>query len=246
MARILRTDFPGALHHLFGRGNGKQAIFRAAEDFRSFLIRLSDLKREAGFRLFAFCLMTNHYHLLLETGAMPLCSVMHRLLTGYARTFNDRWGLVGHPFQGRYGARLINGENDLRSVIRYIHLNPVEAGLTCGPGEWPWSSHSALLNGDSSLIDTRFVLDLFEGDLHRYNSFLAEPVRQEILPSLGEIAERFGGRDRLRSRHRHPTEAEARRDFAEAARELGYRQSQIAVFLDRTPAAVSLLLRGTT
>lgn len=153
MARTTRRDAPDTCHHVYSRGNGKQAIFIDDEDRSFFLRRLIALAAELDFTIRAYCLMHNHFHLALQRGSTPLPKLMHRLLTAYSRVFNDRWNKVGHAFQGRYGSRLITSDADLMGVIRYIHLNPVAAGLVGQPSGWAWSSHRDILQGDSKIVD---------------------------------------------------------------------------------------------
>ena len=244
MARVVRSDFPGAVHHVYGRGNGRQDIFKDSADFRWFLKRLLDLKTELQFCIYAYCLMPNHYHLAIETGKTPLNRLMHRLLTSFARVFNDRWETVGHPFQGRYGARHCANDNELQRVIRYINLNPVEAGLCASAEDWPWSGQTGLMAGADDIVDCEFVVNLF-GGLPSYQEFLRQKNVQAERASLGEIALGLGGESAvlLTAPLRTAKCVELRRIFVSAAIEAGYRVNEIAAFLGRTPGAVSHLLQ---
>ena len=128
MPRQPRLDFQDTTHHIFHRGDGKEPIFLDDADRRFFLRRLRALQRELHFKLFAFCLMDNHFHLALKRAVVPLHKIMQRLLTAHARVFNDRWAKVGHTFQGRYGSRPVRSDADLMGLVRYIHLNRSKRG----------------------------------------------------------------------------------------------------------------------
>ena len=128
MARPLRVEYEGAIYHVTVRGNERRAIFRDDRDRQRFLARLADCVEAHGVRLYLFCLMTNHLHLMLETPGANLSRFMHRLQTAYAIYFNRRHRRAGHLTQGRYGACVVRGENYLLRLGRYIHLNPVFVG----------------------------------------------------------------------------------------------------------------------
>ena len=143
MARPLRLEFPGALYHITSRGNARQDIFLDRHDREAFLALLS---REIGQRLWkchAYCLMTNHYHLLIETPGANLVGGMKRLNGCYCQRFNRRHGRVGHVLQGRYHALIVDRDAYLLELARYIVLNPVRAGMAETPGAWRWSSYRA-------------------------------------------------------------------------------------------------------
>jgi putative transposase len=140
MPRPPRIQVAGGLYHVTSRGNRRQAIFHDDDDRRWFLMLRHRVTQRWGWRLHAYCLMTNHFHLLVETPERNLSSGMQRLKSGYAGYFNERHSLVGHLFQQRFGSRLIEGEEHLSETLRYIALNPVRAGLCAHPAEWPWSS----------------------------------------------------------------------------------------------------------
>jgi len=122
------------------RGNEKSAIFRDDSDRHAYIERLVSCRKRFGFRLYAFCLMSNHVHLALERGEAPLSRVMLALHSAYAGDFNRRHGRVGHLFQGRYKAFLVEKEVYLITLIRYIHLNPVHARMVRRPAEYRWST----------------------------------------------------------------------------------------------------------
>ena len=128
MPRHLRVEFPGAIYHVTIRGNARQKIFNDDHDRARFLLRLADSVETYGERLYLFCLMSNHVHLVVETPSPNLRKFMQSLETGYAVYYNLRHDACGHLFQGRYGAKLVEGDEYLLKLSRYVHLNPVFIG----------------------------------------------------------------------------------------------------------------------
>ena len=129
MPRNARIDAPGALHHIVIRGIERKAIFEDDDDREDFIDRLSGLLQETATPCYAWALMTNHVHLLLRTGNVPIASIMRRLLTGYAVRFNLRHRRHGHLFQNRYKSILCEEDTYFEQLVAYIHLNPVRAGI---------------------------------------------------------------------------------------------------------------------
>jgi REP-associated tyrosine transposase len=143
MARPLRLQFPGGIYHVTARGNDRQAIFEDDADCSRFLIVLASVVARYHVRCHAYCLMGNHYHLLLETPDGNLSGAMRQLNGVYTQRFNRRHERCGHVLQGRFGAQLVDGHAYLHEVCRYIVLNPVRAGLVSHPRDWRWSSFRA-------------------------------------------------------------------------------------------------------
>ncbi len=143
MARPLRIEYPGALHHVTSRGNARQDIFLDATDRRRFLDTLGDVVGRFGWLCHAYCLMGNHYHLLVETPEPNLSRGMRQLNGVYTQRFNRRHRSVGHVFQGRYKAILVERQGYLLELSRYVVLNPVRAGVVRRPGDYAWSSYRA-------------------------------------------------------------------------------------------------------
>jgi putative transposase len=146
MARKLRVEYAGAVYHLMSRGNGKQDIFLDAKDCKMFIKALGETCEKTGWRVYAFCLMGNHFHLCLETPQPNLVAGMKWLLGTYSTRFNKRHNRVGHLFAGRYKSLIVDGSNTgyLHKVCDYIHLNPVRAKLLTPEKalkEYPWSSY---------------------------------------------------------------------------------------------------------
>jgi putative transposase len=143
MTRPLRLEFPGALYHLTARGDRQEDIFLDDTDRQAFLHLLAKEVRQQRWRLYAYCLMSNHYHLLVETPEGNLVAGMRRLNGVYTQAFNRRHGRVGHVFQGRYKSILVEKDAYLLELARYIVLNPVRAQMVKRAEDWPWSSYRA-------------------------------------------------------------------------------------------------------
>lgn len=141
MARPLRIEFPGAVYHVTSRGNARQDIVADDRDRAQFLTLLAHVIDRFGWRCHAYCLMDNHYHLLLETPQPNLSRGMRQLNGRYTQVFNRRHRWVGHLFQGRFTAILVEKEAHLLELCRYVVLNPVRAKLVTHPRLWSWSSY---------------------------------------------------------------------------------------------------------
>lgn len=145
MARKPRIHYPGALYHVMLRGNAKQVIFHEKREIKRFEEILSQGLEECSMRLYAYCWMKNHVHMALQVADIRLSKMMQSLSQRYTGWFNYRYDRVGHLFQGRYKAILVDKQGYLRELIRYIHLNPVRAELVASPAEYEDSSHNAYL-----------------------------------------------------------------------------------------------------
>jgi REP element-mobilizing transposase RayT len=143
MSRPLRLQVPGGTYHVTARGNDRRPVFEDDDDCASFLIVLASTVARYRVLCHAYCLMGNHYHLLVQTPEANLSVAMRQLNGVYTQRFNRRHERCGHVLQGRFGAQLVAGDAYLREVCRYIVLNPVRAGLVAHPGEWRWSSFRA-------------------------------------------------------------------------------------------------------
>ncbi len=141
MARPLRIEYDGAVYHITSRGNEKKTIFKDSKDRQSFLDILQQVDFRYNWICYAYCLMNNHYHLVIETPDGNLSKGMRQLNGVYTQAFNRRHKRVGHIFQGRYKAILIQKESHLLEVCRYVVLNPVRARISEKPEQWKWSSY---------------------------------------------------------------------------------------------------------
>ena len=158
MPRPPRIHRSGCFYHVMSRGNAGRSIFLSETDYRLFLFYLEEARRLFGFELHAYCLMPNHFHLFLRMGKITLTVVMQRLLSRYAAAFNTRVEERGHVFQGRFKSLQCLDEAYFLSIVRYIHLNPVKAGLVQKPEAWLWSSLSRLLGEESEPQVSRGLL----------------------------------------------------------------------------------------
>ncbi len=145
VARPPRLEVPDGIFHVFARGNARQAIFLEAADYESFLELLGRVAERFGWIVLTYCLMENHYHLLVQTPRGNLSRGMRQLNGVYAQRFNRRYGRVGHLFQGRFKAVLVQDDRHLFAECRYIVLNPQRTAQPVEPSDWPWSGHRATL-----------------------------------------------------------------------------------------------------
>ncbi len=141
MSRSLRLEFPGAFYHITSRGDRREPIYLNQTDFEDFIDLFSDVCERYHWRCHAYCLMTNHYHLLVETIDGNLSAGMRQLNGVYTQRFNKRHQHVGHVFQGRFKAILVDADAYLLQLARYIVLNPVRANMVKTASQWPWSSY---------------------------------------------------------------------------------------------------------
>lgn len=140
MPRPPREQLAGAIYHVTARGNRRQAIFVDDEDRVRFLAMYRRVVKKYAWRSRAFCLMSNHYHLVVETLEPTLSAGMHALNSLYAQKFNERHGVDGHLFESRFRSARVESESYLEELLRYVASNPVRAGLCAHASEWPWSS----------------------------------------------------------------------------------------------------------
>ncbi len=160
MARPLRIEFAGGLYHITSRGNARQHIYFDNRDRTTFLELIDKTRTRFDWYIHAYCLMSNHYHLLIETGTPTLAKGMKLLNGSYTQYFNRKHRRVGHLFQGRYKAILVDKESYLLELARYIVLNPVRARMVRSAGQWDWSSYRATAGhtDQEQLLTTDWIL----------------------------------------------------------------------------------------
>jgi REP element-mobilizing transposase RayT len=186
MARPLRIDFDGAWHHVMNRGRQRENIFRDAQDYKAFTDLLKSTSEMFRVNVAAYCLMSNHYHLLLQSSEGNLARTMRHLGGVYTQWFNRRHGLDGQLFKGRYKAILVGEDEYLQGLVRYIHHNPLKAGLVKDLNAYPWSSHLGYLRrGDTwKWLHTETLLSQFSDDPAKaraeYRRFMARDEDEEI------------------------------------------------------------------
>ena len=196
MPRGPRIDYPGAYHHVYGRGIEKRPIFHDDLDRRIFIERLGSNLAKWHLRCIAWALMPNHFHLLLISDFGDLPYLMRCLLTGYSVYFNEHQKRVGHLFQNRYKSRVILKESYLREVIRYIHLNPIRSGLAGSLEklkEYPWTGHWQIMKeGGAGCLDLDLLQAIFADPggsnwkIH-YNNLMSEGCRLSKFRTHGEL-----------------------------------------------------------
>lgn len=180
MARPLRIEYPGAVHHVTARGNAGMPTFLDDGDRRRFLALFEEVVVRFKWACHAYCLMENHYHLLVETTSGNLSVGMRQINGVYTQYFNRRHERVGHLFQGRFKAILVERESYLLELCRHVVLNPVRAGITGQPEDFAWSSYRATAGMEASprLLAADWVLSQFGQELvkaqHRYRDFVRE------------------------------------------------------------------------
>lgn len=155
------TESPTGYYHVMNRGDGRQILFENQSDYLYFLKRLVNIRENVDFELSAYCLMDNHFHLLIYTTPENLTTLMLRLDTSYAKYYNTKYDHFGHVFQGRYNCKAIDSSHYLEACVRYIHNNPVEAKL-CSREKYAWSSFNDYISG-KGITDTRRILETLGG-----------------------------------------------------------------------------------
>lgn len=183
MGRPHRISYPDALLHITARGNNKEKLFLDNKDYLRYLKLLKKYKKEFGYRLFAYALMPNHVHLLIQIGQKATISkIMQMLNTAYSKYFILKHQRVGHLFQGRFYSVLVDKDEYLFALTQYIHFNPVRANLVINPGEYRWSSCSCYFTeqGDS-FVDTGDVLGLLGSDLKSQREIYKKLIRLEVI-----------------------------------------------------------------
>lgn len=195
MARPLRIVYEGAFYHITARGNERKNIFLSRKDYEKFLSYLKDALHKFGMVLHAFILMTNHYHLLLESPKGNLSRFMHGLNSAYTTYFNIKRGRSGHLFQGRYKALVIDKDHSLLELSRYIHLNPVRAGMVERPEDYPYSSlRSYLFPKEETMVFRDLIWDMISRERkkapQRYREYVASALLERPKNPFEKV---FGG-----------------------------------------------------
>lgn len=187
MARPLRIEFPGAVYHITSRGNERKEIFRDDHDREDFLNILQHIISRYNWLCHAYCLMDNHYHLLIETPDGNLSIGMRQLNGVYTQRFNKRRGRSGHLFQGRYKAVVVQKDSHLLEACRYVVLNPVRARIVESPEQWIWSSYLATVGWKKphSCLAANWILKQFDSERKAaemaYRKFVRAGIRAESI-----------------------------------------------------------------
>lgn len=184
MPNPLRIAYPGALYHIVSRGNDRKDIFIDDADRRRYLDLFQSAKASFNLEIYAYVLMSNHVHILLKTILPNISAAICSLHLSYSKYFNKRHGHSGHVFGARFKSKLVQRDRYFLVLLRYIHMNPVKAGMAAGPERYAWSSHRAYLcNTDRIVSDPKEALLLFSDNLVRaraaYLEFLGQPIPEK-------------------------------------------------------------------
>ena len=186
MTRPLRLEFPGAFYHIVNRGNAQGKIFLNNRDREKFLEYLRDSVDRFSLIVHAYCLMDNHYHLIVETPEPNISRALQWLNVSYAVYFNKKRNRIGHVFQGRFKALIVNADEYLQILSRYIHLNPMRAQVVQHPENYRWSSYNAFIGNIEApeWLETTYVLSTCQKTrkqaLHLYKKFCEDVVPQSL------------------------------------------------------------------
>ena len=251
------------------RGVEGRSIFLDGLDRAQFMTFLIRERSNCGINVLTYCLMGNHFHLLVRVGELPLGVFMHNVLTAYATYFNGRHQRQGHLFQSRYTAIPCKQDAYLHALFRYIHMNPVRAGFVSEPADWLWSGHRGLLGlSHDPLLDIAAVSALCSAPIEEVIAGLSSGSHEELSrdvylsqgnsgralealgrPSLEGLIKTVAYQEGIKpteitsSSRRRPF-ANARREFIRKAVAIGYGRSEIARALGRTPGAITNLLNN--
>jgi putative transposase len=236
-----RVQAQDSLHHVFTRGNNKQNIFRESRDKFYFLNLLALVISKYAWICHSFCLMENHYHLILETPCGGLSDGMHMINGAYCVRFNRKYGCSGHVLQGRFHSPVIEHDDYFLELLRYIALNPVKDGFVQHPADWQWSCYKAFagLEPLPSFLSIERALGAFDDNLARarglYSNF--------VLDRLDEALERARGRPGLSTVFECCEETEQRNSaIVEAYCRYRYKMTEIAAYLGINQATVSRVI----
>ena len=184
MPRVQRRKSVTGIYHVILRGINKQSIFEEKQDYDFFLKLLRKYQEECRYELFAYCLMQNHIHLLIKEGDEPLEIVFRKIGAGYVYWYNMKYERTGHLFQDRYRSEPVENERYFLTVIRYIHLNPVKAGICEHPGEYRYSSYPGYHR--NTLIQSDYVRTMITPE--EFVSFHNQPNEDQCMEITGDNA----------------------------------------------------------
>jgi putative transposase len=183
MSRRKRLWFPGAMYHITARGNRKDVMFYEKDDYLYYLRLLGKAQTLYPFKLHSYCLMPNHIHLLIETEKHSPSTIIHYIHSLYARYFNNKHQLLGHLFEKRFDDKLIKDWKHMMDTSRYIHLNPVKAGLVKKPEKYPWSSYKAFITtSEDPIVNSKKIVDvLCKGSKNTYKHYVELNLKRDNL-----------------------------------------------------------------
>lgn len=172
MPRLARKKSNSEIYHVMLRGIDKRDIFLEKTDYQRFLTAILKAKEKSIFEIYAYCLMTNHVHILLKSQSEEIGDVLRRITVSYVLYHNNKYGRVGHLFQNRFKSEPIGNDRHFLTVLRYIHQNPTKAGMVSDLSNYPWSSYFEYIDNDEmNIVNTSFALDHFSSD-ENFREFL--------------------------------------------------------------------------
>lgn len=272
MPRTRRIEYNGAVYHVYQRGNNKEFIFIENEDKEYFLKLFIENMQEFNYKIFAYVIMNNHYHIIIQTFDISLQNIMHNINNKFSKYFNKKYERTGHVFEKRYSSKVVDKDDYLIWLLRYIHRNPVRANLCKEVDEYIWSSDIYYRKNISSFVDINFILNILsnnrdksikcyeellkdpdrkkEEDFNNFrdklNSLVNKPERLNRLKTLDEI---FGEleiskEDKLliKMGSRKRCLKELKKKFIKEAIKLNYTLDEIGSFIGISKGAVSKLL----
>ena len=183
MARPYRLQLEDCLYHIISRGDDRKKVFISSYDYEKFLEYLQLAKDKYKFYLYAYCLMPNHYHLLIETTQPNLSRIMQYINASYTIYYNTKRRRCGHVFQGRYKSIVVEGDSYFLELSRYIHLNPVRAKMITDPSGYKWSSYRGYIKKKSDEhIDKEYARRYFDMSVKQYQNFVLEGINNQKNP----------------------------------------------------------------
>lgn len=171
MPRTPREKSPTGIYHVIMRGVNRQRIFEDVEDRQTLIERLVKFREVSGYRIFAYCLMDNHIHILIQELEEPLSTLIKRISSSYVLYFNNKYGRVGHLFQERFRSEVVDNDRYFLTALRYIHQNPLKAKMVEDISSYPWSSYNEYFK-DGYLVEKDFVLKMFAQNEKALSSFI--------------------------------------------------------------------------
>lgn len=192
MGRPWREEYKGGIYHVIARGNNREYIFRESIDKGYLVKQMKECSMSMGCRVYGYVLMDNHYHIIIQTLDKKLQEIMHQLNNKYSKYFNGKYKRVGHVFQGRYKAVLVQDERYMLKLLRYVHQNPVRAGICKKVEEYKWSSDIYYRKNIKGIVNTGVIYEMLDkhigSAIEKYKEFMDE-LEVENYSKLGAIGE---------------------------------------------------------
>lgn len=213
MGRPWREEYQGGIYHVIARGNNKEYIFKDSIDKGYFIKQLKEAVADMNYRIFGYVLMDNHYHIIIQTIGKNLQEIMHQINNKYSKYFNAKYKRVGHVFQGRYKAIMVQDERYLIGLLRYVHQNPIQGNLCKAVEEYKWSSDVFYRKGISGFVNVDIVLKMLNVEraeaIKQYKELMAEKEEREFdnMKVVGDEAYRIMCMSKKKTDERKPLDA---------------------------------------